>query len=66
MTRGRRSSELMVSTRAVAIGLVMAIYGIYKDADITALALLIPAVTAPYMWYVGARTTLKTKQGETE
>ncbi len=61
---GRKTSELMVSTRAVLIGLTMAVYGIYKEADITALALLIPSVTAPYMWYVGARTTLKVKNGE--
>ena len=66
MTRGHKSSERKACYLAFYFGVVMAIYGVYKGADLTALAILIPAVSTPLLWYAGARSLIKAKNGESE
>jgi len=65
MTRGSRSSEKRACYHAFYVGALIAAYGLYKGADLTGLALLVPAVGTPLMWYAGARSYVKGKQGET-
>ena len=63
-SRGHRSSERKAAYHAFIAGLMLACYGIYKGSDLTALGVLIGAVTFPLMAYGGMRTTLKSIQGE--
>jgi len=66
MTRGSKSSEKKACYDAFYFGFVLAIWGIWYNVDITGLATLIFAVTAPLMWYAGNRTAYKFKNGESE
>lgn len=63
-TRGDKSSERRASYHAFFASFLLAWYGIYSDADLTALGVLIGAVSMPLMWYAGNRTALKIKTGE--
>lgn len=65
-TRGQKSSERKACYHAFIAGLLIAIYGLYKGADLAGLALLVPAVSTPLMWYAGARSYIKGKHGEGE
>ena len=64
MTRGAKSSEKKACYNAFYAGMVLAGGGIYLEADLVALSALIVAVTSPLMFYAGARTAYKCKQGE--
>jgi len=66
MTRGHKSSERKACYLAFYFGVVMAIYGIHKGSDLTSLSILIPAVCTPLLWYAGARSLIKAKNGETK
>lgn len=65
-TRGHKTSERKACYHAFLSGLLIACYGLYKGADLSGLALLVPAVATPLMWYAGARSYVKGKQGEGE
>jgi hypothetical protein len=65
-TRGHKTSEIKACYHAFYAGLILAAFGIYKGADLTALGVLIGSVTLPLMWYAGNRTALKRKIGEEE
>ena len=62
MKQGSKTSERKACYHAFVAGLALAVFGIYKGVDLTALGVLIGAVVLPLMWYAGARTTLKIKQ----
>lgn len=64
MTRGHRTSERKACYHAFIVGLGIAIYGLYRGVEPEGLALLIPAVATPLMWFAGARSYVKGKQGE--
>lgn len=66
MTRGTRSSEKRACYHAFYVGAIIAAYGLYKGVDLTGLALLVPAVGTPLMWYAGARSAVKMAKGEKE
>ena len=66
MTRGDKSSERRACYHAFFAGCVLAVSGLYLQSDLTALGILIGAVSAPLMWYAGNRTLLKRKTGETD
>lgn len=66
MTRGHRSSEKKACYYAFIAGVAIAVYGLYKGADLPGLALLVPSVSTPLMWYAGARSYIKGKHGEGE
>lgn len=63
-TRGQKSSERKACYHAFYAALVMGTFGIYLQADLSALSVLVGAVCAPLMVYAGARTALKRAQGE--
>ena len=63
-TRGQISTERKACYHAFYSGVVMGALGVWKGADLSALAVLIGAITMPLMWYAGNRTALKRKQGE--
>lgn len=65
-TNGSRSSERKACYHAFFVSIVIAIYGIYKEAPLSDLAILIGAVCSPLMWYAGARSYVKGKRGENE
>lgn len=64
MTRGNKSSEKSACYRAFYAGLFVAVFGIYMGSDLGGLAMLITAVSAPMMFYAGARTAYKRARGE--
>lgn len=67
MTRGSKSSEYRSAKIATLIGVVLAIYGISKGADLSDLAMLIGAVVLPLSaFYPASRAAVKMKQGESE
>lgn len=66
MTRGRKSSERKACYLAFFAGFALAAYGIYKGVDLVGLAALVPAVGVPLMWYAGARSYVKGRNGEKE
>lgn len=66
MTRGSKSSEKKACYDAFYVGVALSVVGIYAGTDVTALAALIVAVSAPLMWYAGARTMHKRVNGEKE
>lgn len=61
---GSRSSERKACYHAFYGGMILAIYGIYSEVDLTALGILVGSVTLPLMWYAGARSAIKWKHGE--
>lgn len=61
-TEGHRSSERKACYHAFMVSIAIAVYGIYKGADLTALGVLIGAVCSPLMWYAGARSYVKGKR----
>ena len=61
---GSKTSERKACYHAFIAGFLLAAFGIYHGSDLTALGVLIGAVTLPLMWYAGARTTLKVKRGD--
>lgn len=63
-TNGHKTSERKACYHAFLAGLALALFGIEKGADLTALGVLIGSVTLPLMWYAGNRTTLKVKGGK--
>lgn len=65
-TRGHRSSERKACYHAFFASLILAAFGIYVEADLTALGVLIGSVCLPLMWFAGMRTTVKSLNGETE
>ena len=64
MTRGAKSSEKKACYHAFYAGMILAGGGLYLESDLVALAALIAAVASPLMFYAGARTAYKCKQGE--
>ena len=66
MTRGAKSSERKACYYAFFAGVILAGVGLYLKSDLTTLAALIIAVNTPLMWYAGARTAYKIKNGETD
>lgn len=66
MTRGHKTSERKACYHAFLAGIILAVYGIYSGADLSALAALIIAVCTPLMWYAGNRSYVKGKNGETD
>ena len=64
MTRGHKSSERKAAYHAFFAGFILAAYGIYTKADLSALGILIGGVVSPLIAYGGFRTALKRKQGE--
>jgi hypothetical protein len=65
-TRGHRTSERKACYHAFIAAFLIACYGIYEGSDLTALGILIGAVTMPLMWFAGMRTVKKWKHGESE
>jgi len=65
-TRGERSSEFKAVMIAFCAGFFLAVIALLKssDPDLAQVGVLIGAVTFPLMWYCGARTVFKMKQGE--
>lgn len=63
-TRGSKSSERKACYHAFIASFALAAYGIYANADLSSLGILIGTVAMPLMWYAGARTALKIKKGE--
>ncbi len=63
-TRPRTMTELRASYAAFAGGMALAAEGIWKGSDLSALGILIGAVTLPLMAYTGARTVKKIKGGK--
>lgn len=66
MTRGYKTSERKAAYHAFFAGMVLALYGIYSNSDLSALGVLIAAVVSPLIAYGGMRTALKRKVGENE
>lgn len=64
-TRGLKSSEYKSLRSCFYVGLLMAMYGIHKGVDLGDMAILIPAVCSPMMFYAGARSYVKKHNGET-
>lgn len=64
MTKGHKSSERKACYHAFYVSILLAGYGLYAKASLDGLALLIPAVSAPLMWYAGNRSYVKGKIGE--
>lgn len=64
MTKGHKSSERRACYHAFYVGCAIAMYGLYTKASLEGLALLIPAVASPLMWYAGNRSYVKGKIGE--
>ena len=64
MTRGEKSSEHKACYRAFWASCLIGLVGVYLKSDLMGLGVLIGAITAPLMWYAGARTALKRKIGE--
>lgn len=64
MTRGSKSSERKALYHAFWVSIILAMYGISKGADLTALGILIGSVCSPLMFYAGARSYVKGKRGE--
>lgn len=62
----RRMSELRATYTAFAGGMALALLGIWKGVELSALGVLIGAVTLPLMAYTGARTAKKIKGGKDE
>lgn len=60
----RRLTELRASYTAFAGGMVLALAGLWFGSDLSALGILIGAVSAPLMVYTGARTTKKIMGGK--
>lgn len=63
-TSGHRSSERKACYHAFYASVLLAAWGLYSKADLSGLALLLPAVSAPMMWYAGSRSYVKAKQGK--
>ncbi len=65
MTRGFRSSEFKAVIAATAIGLCLAVYGIQKGTDLSALGVLIGVVVSPLsIFYPASRVAVKRRNGE--
>lgn len=60
----RRMTELRASYTAFAGGMALALAGLWLGSDLSALGILIGAVTLPLMAYTGARTTKKITGGK--
>ena len=65
-TTGHRSSERKACYHAFYASLGLAAWGLYRAVDLTGLALLIPAVSAPMMWYAGSRSYVKARTEDKE
>ena len=63
-TSGHRSSERDYHALAKCIG-PFGRMGLYSNVDLSGLALLLPAVSAPMMWFAGARS-VKSRTEEKE
>lgn len=61
---GHKTSERKACYHAFYVGIIISCYGLYKNVDLSGLALLIPAIGSPLMWYAGARSYLKSKSGD--
>lgn len=59
---GKTTSERAACYHAFYAGLIVGLAGIYFNADLTALGVLIGSITLPLMWYAGMRTGLKVKK----
>ena len=64
MTRGHKTSELKVCLLAFVGGFVLALYGIHKGVDLTALGILVGSVVLPLLGFGVLWTTLIVNQGE--
>ena len=65
-TRGHRSSERKACYHAFYVSVLLAAWGMYSKVDLSGLALLLPAVCAPMMWYAGARSYVKARAEKDE
>lgn len=65
-TSGHRSSERKACYHAFYASVLLAAWGLYSNVDLSGLALLLPAVSAPMMWYAGARSYVKSRTEEKE
>ncbi len=63
MDKGKKTSEKKACYHAFYASVILALLGIYMGADLSALGILVGSVCLPLMWYAGARTGLKMKQG---
>lgn len=64
-TRGTQSSEYRSVKIATLIGVVLAIYGISQDSDLSDLGILIGIVVSPLsLFYPAARSIVKSTKGE--
>ena len=66
MTRGTKSSEYKSLRTCFYCCFLLTLYTVYKDRDLGDLAILLPALCSPIMFYAGCRTHVKGKNGETE
>ena len=66
MTRGRKSSEYKSLKTCFIANLCLVIYAIHEGVDLGGMVALIPAINSPIMFYAGARSYVKGKNGETD
>lgn len=65
-TFGHKSSERKACYHAFYASVLLAAWGLYSKVDLSGLALLLPAVSAPMMWYAGARSYVKVRKNNEE